>query len=105
MAKRRRSLDDLYPGRWALLLTPVRRAGKIPTTKKWNDAALARWEKGTGRKLHLRSVAEHLASGGNIGLVIPPGHVVLDADSPEAFAFAYLQQAGHGVLPRWGSAA
>ena len=97
-----RTLDELYPESWALLLTPLcsrkphnhggarafcTSVGKRPVEKKWNDDALARWESGTGRESHLRSIAKHVASDRNIGLVIPPGYVGLDADSAEAFAF------------------
>jgi len=100
-------IDRLYLNRWALLLTPLctpfrahthprevergkwadvscNSLGKIPVKKGWNAAAVERWRSGEGREAHIAQMARHLASGGNIGLVVPPGVLVLDADTPEA---------------------
>jgi uncharacterized protein (DUF927 family) len=46
-----------------------------------------RWRSGHGREQRLHEITTHLESGGNVGLAIPPGVVVLDADTPEAVAF------------------
>ena len=91
------SLDTLYPGRWALLLTPLcgpgphqhggkdcDAAGKRPLGRGWNAEAIARMKAGSGREQYIADLAEHLAQGGNVGLVLPDEVVAIDADTPEA---------------------
>jgi hypothetical protein len=94
------ALTELYPGRLALLLlkicspttahthrgTPCLKPGKVPIEREWNSQAVDRFTNGADVGAHLASIAQHLASGGNVGLALPPGVVALDADSPEADA-------------------
>lgn len=94
-------LDDLYPGRWALLLAPVcnrdgrhhhqgarcQHPGKVVIERDWNALAVKRWTAGVGREERLALIADNLARGGNVGLAIPPGVVALDGDTAEAAAF------------------
>lgn len=70
-------LNTLYPGRWRSLLFPLH--GKVPAEKgvDWLATALERYE--FGSKLGPGYFVDR-----NVGLVIPPGLLVLDADSPEA---------------------
>lgn len=93
-------LSEHYPGRWALLLIAVcspdgphahhgaacLSPGKRPLAGDWNARAVARWERGDGRDEHLRDAAAHVGRGGNLGLVVPRGVLVLDADTPDAVA-------------------
>ncbi len=92
------TLSELYPDRWALLLLPLCRRdcphehagrackspGKVPVEGGWNVVAVARWRSGGDCTAYLRRIVQHLAAGGNVGLAVPPGVVVLDADTPDA---------------------
>lgn len=94
-------LDELYPGRWALLLVPVcnrdgrhqhdgkrcQHPGKVVIERGWNALAVKRWTEGIGREERLAFIADNLLRGGNVGLVIPPGIVALDGDTAQAAAF------------------
>ncbi len=77
-------LSRLYPRRSVLLLITVAGAGKVPLEASWNTTALERFEAAEGREAHVVSIARHLAAGGNVGWVVPPGCLVLDTDSPPA---------------------
>lgn len=92
-----RALDRLYPSSWALLLTPIcgreqhrhgrktcAHPGKRPIGGGWQRKAVERWRAGRRRAEHISSMAQHLAKGGNVGLVVPPGAVVLDADTTQS---------------------
>ena len=93
-------LDGLYPGRTALLLIPLctpkphkhggdpcEHRGKVPIEREWNAKAIKRAGNNTDRDKHLAKLGSHLARGGNIGLVIPPGALVLDGDDARATAY------------------
>jgi hypothetical protein len=73
-------LESLYPGRWLQLL--VKLQGKSPAVsgEGWNARAVARWE-GAEPEVSPQAIAEALAGGFNVGLVVPPGVIVLDCDS------------------------
>lgn len=86
---------------------PCTAVGKRPTRGAWNQDAIARWSKTVPidmpegwaamsvkntrdpkyRERHLRTIAEHLCAGGNVGLAIPPGVLVIDADNLKAVKF------------------
>lgn len=103
LSETQRTLSDLYPGRLANLLVhlcfPARlhrhreescgSPGKVPLPPGWNAQALARWRNGEDVALVCEQAARHLASGGNVGWVVPPGLVVLDADSAEAVTWLH----------------
>lgn len=104
----RENLDANFPGRIALLLTPVcmpaqvhahpqwdqeegkwsyipcRDQGKRPLGSGWNRHAIDRYAAGTGRDQHLNLIVDHFSGGGNIGLVVPPGTLAIDSDSLES---------------------
>lgn len=95
------TLDELYPSGWALLLTPLcprdcsghggeacASPGKRPLESRWNARAVGRLEGGEDRDAHLRAMTEHLDSGGNVGLVLPAGVVVLDVDDADSLKLA-----------------
>lgn len=68
------TLEELYPGRWASLLIPLR--GKVATGTRWQAQAIKRYESGEViDRVSLRI--------GNVGLVVPPGLLVLDCDTRE----------------------
>jgi len=84
-------LDELYPGAWALGLIELRPRTKTPCRDGWLADAMARyaaWADGTdtGRGLrraeHLARIAHHVATGGNVGLALPPGAVAVDVEDP-----------------------
>jgi len=90
-------LRALYPMPWAPALIPLCGSaphahrgeccgspGKRPTEKRWTTCARERFER--GESADLDALGRHLASGGNVALAVPPGVLVLDADSPEAVA-------------------
>lgn len=94
-------IEQLYPGDSALLLhslcTPhiehehsgqsckLRQRGKVPIRTKWNEKALERWKvrETLDRGVPIIAASHHLAAGGNIGWVVPPGFLVLDCDTHE----------------------
>jgi AAA domain/Bifunctional DNA primase/polymerase, N-terminal/Primase C terminal 1 (PriCT-1) len=78
------NLDALYPDRWAALLIAVG-TDKRPLAQGWNTRAIERWSN-SGASENLMRAAQWVASGGNLGLVAPPGCIVLDADTPDAVA-------------------
>ncbi len=80
----RDALRAQYPGRWSPLVVLVESRGKRPIALNWNAEAVERFANGADVSEHLARVAEHLHRGGNVGLAIPPGVVVLDADTREA---------------------
>jgi len=94
-------LATLYPSRLALLLvplcsparphshgaTPCTAPGKVPFARGWAADAVVRYEDPEADTAeHLARMAAHLAGGGNVGWVVPPGTLVLDADTLEAVA-------------------
>lgn len=95
---REAQLDELYPGRWSFLLVPLcapspcahhkncAHPGKRPVGNRWNASAIERYRQSTAedRSAYIQEVAVHLHAGGNVGLVIPPGVVAIDADTAEA---------------------
>ncbi|MCH7643405.1 MAG: DUF3987 domain-containing protein [Myxococcales bacterium] len=89
--------DDLYPGALASLLIPLVARRKFPREEEWGKRAIERYENGSDRETHLEKIKGHVKFGGNVGLVVPPGVVVLDADTPEAVAWlkAALPDAPH----------
>ncbi len=103
VADLRRWIDEaLYPDRLAFLLTPLcspakphehrgascAHPGKVPQVAGWNAEAVARWQaSGADRDAHVDAIARHVASGGNVGWCVPPGVLVLDADTIEAVAW------------------
>lgn len=112
----RGTLDKLYPGSTALALNPVcaptphqhqgkpcEHPGKRPLNKNWVNEARGRLEAGTGRDQYLTKLADHIAQGGNVALVLFDDVLGLDADSPEDFARlqdlapgAAVQRSGRG---------
>lgn len=108
LARIRERLDTLYPSTWPLLLVLVcgpnctwhacreresHGKGPHPDGKGWNDRAMQRLDEagtlGTGEFQQVRDVAldraaAHVAAGGNLGLCVPPGLIVLDCDTDEA---------------------
>ena len=98
-------LDELYPGSSALLLVRLGspkashspqgngsdhstcdQPGKRPVEAAWNENALARMRAGIRRTEHLSMISQHLQDGGNIGWVLPPGVIALDADTTASVA-------------------
>jgi len=86
-----------YPGQWPLLLLPLCAPkphrhgakactcpGKRPTQSNWGKQAHARLANGADPDAHLEAMARHVAAGRNVGLGVPVGAVVLDADTPAA---------------------
>lgn len=61
--------------------------GKAALESNWNGKALKRYENGADRDAHNQKIAAHVEAGGNVGWVVPPGVVVLDADTEEAAAW------------------
>ena len=96
----RERLCDIYPSQWWPWLIPVcspitphqhggsdcTGAGKIPIEKGWNKKAAERAEY-CDIEPRLTFLEQHLDSGGNVGLALPPGIVVLDADDPKSAAW------------------
>ena len=88
-----RRILDLYGARWTLALVRLSEpdadgddAGKAVLDTGWKDVAARRRSKRINAERVAESMADHVASGGNIGLVVPAGIVVVDCDSPEAVA-------------------
>jgi hypothetical protein len=61
-------------------------AGKRPLPHQWQRLPTLRRSRGVTPERVAREMAQHILRGGNIGLVIPDGWIVLDADTPEADA-------------------
>lgn len=109
----RDTLRDLYPRAWAACLTPLchplpphthpkkegeewvevpcDHPGKRPLGSDWNINAMARLQLQNGSEeanqqldQHVLEIAKHVAHGGNVGLVIPPGVVVIDIDDDDS---------------------
>ena len=72
---------DELPEVWHAGLVKLR--GKKPIEKGFNTTAAGRWENGLAEGV-LGGIAQHVATGGNVGLVPPPGVVVIDCDNYEA---------------------
>jgi len=88
----RKQLAAPYPGALAQLLIPVRERDKRPIRTGWNSDALERHARGIdGRDQHLDVIAKHVATGGNVGLVVPPGFVALDAADEHGLAYCREQ--------------
>jgi putative DNA primase/helicase len=97
----RETLDELYPGRWALRLVrlcspkdfhkhggrPCTSPGKVPVERDWVAQADRRSEADADREAHLARIAAHVSCGGNVGLALPRGAVALDADTEQATAW------------------
>lgn len=103
----RETLETLYPGTLVLLLIPLcepvrghhhfdkkagrelecEHPGKRPTSGAWNTEAMERLAHPERRAAHIDAMAHHLTRGGNVGLVIPPGVVVFDCDTPASVAY------------------
>lgn len=73
------SLDEI-PGSWTAGL--VRLRNKKPIDAGWNRDAESRWLSGAGD--WREAIEEHLAHGGDVGMVPPPGVVCIDCDNVEA---------------------
>jgi hypothetical protein len=103
-------LDKLYPGPWAQLLVPLchptkthwhgddpcESPGKAPLEAGYNVEALRRMEEDRPetRNAQLESQVCHLERGsGNVGLVLPPRTLALDADN------ARSSEVLQGLLP------
>lgn len=97
----RRCLREIYEAQWWPWLIPVctpfephqhgrspcTSQGKVPIESGWNRKAQER-ALVTGRlEERLDQLDQHLDAGGNIGLALPPGIVVLDADDFQAAAW------------------
>jgi putative DNA primase/helicase len=97
----RKTLNELYPGPWALRLValcrpkgphehsgrPCKSPGKAPVESDWVAQADRRSEVQGGRDAHLARIAGHISRGGNVGLALPRGVVALDADTEQASAW------------------
>lgn len=89
-------LAALY-GSWGLFLVKLGHRSKKPIEDGWNDAARERGarvsrlatadERRAALAVHVEAMARHVGIGGNVGLAIPDGVLVVDADSAEAVAF------------------
>jgi P4 family phage/plasmid primase-like protien len=68
---------------------PCKTPGKRPVEKGFNSAAADRWTNNRPESWdqRLKIIQAHLAKGKNVGLVPPPGVLVLDADSEPAVAW------------------
>lgn len=106
----RQWLDVLYPGPLALLLAPLcaptrphqhkgrdgvargcANPGKRPLSSGWNAEAVERWRAADAdRGAHVDAIARHVGGDGNCGWVVPPGVLVLDADTAEAVTWLDL---------------
>ncbi len=89
-------LNELYPGEWPYQLIAVsspssskKNAGKSPLNKNWTKIPQMRKKRGDSPKSVISSIANHVAKGGNIGLVVPMWVIVLDAD--DAVSAAYIK--------------
>lgn len=87
----RAELDETYPGAWAVGLFALGAGTKRPVAEGWLADAMARyetWRTGSGsvrealRAEHLAAVAAHVSRGGNVGLALPRGAAVIDAEDP-----------------------
>ncbi|MBK7947167.1 MAG: bifunctional DNA primase/polymerase [Deltaproteobacteria bacterium] len=58
--------------------------GKAPAEKSWNALAMQRYESRCGHAERISMLQGHVDRGRNLGLAIPPGVIVLDADSQES---------------------
>ena len=96
----RDGLRDIYSRVWWPWLIPVcspfmphkhredcTAPGKVPIEAAWNHKAQERAAAGGDVNLRLAQLEKHLDTGGNVGLALPPGIIVLDADSFEAAAW------------------
>lgn len=79
-------LAELYPGRWGHLLFEAKPRAKEPSFNGWKDDALARYAADGEPEQHLAAIARHLDQGGNVGLAVPPGALVLDCDDQRSTA-------------------
>ena len=93
------TLLDLYPGGWALSLIPVcsgtphkhgdqacASVGKRPLLGAWQQVYETRCGTQITPETVARELAAHVLAGGNVGISIPYGVVVLDCDRPETYA-------------------
>lgn len=96
----RERLCDIYSSVWWPWLIPVcspftphkhrddcTSPGKVPIERNWNGKAQERANAGEDSSIRLAQLEKHLDAGGNVGLALPPGIIVLDADSVEAAAW------------------
>ncbi len=82
--------------------------GKIPTSTGWVELAEKRRCSGATTDEISAEISNHLNKGGNCGLAVPPGVIVLDADSERDAAqlaqacpdapFQRTSRGGHAVL-------
>ena len=97
----RERLRDLYRPQWWPWLLPTcspfmshqhggkdcLAPGKVPVERKWNTRAAERAAAGGSLDERLEQLEQHLDGGGNVGLALPPGIIVLDADDFESAAW------------------
>ena len=91
-------LRDIYRPQWWPWLIPVctpfeahshkgkpcTSQGKVPIERKWNARAAERAAAGGGLESRLEQLEQHLDRGGNVGMALPRGIIVFDADNVEA---------------------
>jgi hypothetical protein len=85
---------DEYGPQWTLQLIPLcgpqhgcAHPGKTPHLNGWNKLPEKRRTQRQTPKSVAVEMAKNFARGGNVGLAVPVGVIVLDADSTEARAF------------------
>ena len=88
-----REIVDEY-GRWCLQLLPLcspdhdcASPGKIPHLTDWQNLPAERRKTGRSPESIADEVMVKLRRGHNLGLAVPAGVVVIDADTPDAKAF------------------
>lgn len=95
-SKHAQALIDLYPPAWLLQLIELcapgqprgggRAQGKEPRTQAWQRLPDQRRAAGVAPDAVASEIGSHLAYGGNVGMSVPVGVVVLDADTDAAAA-------------------
>ena len=80
-------LRELYPAKSGTTLIRLRSRSKAPLDSGWNLQAVENFTNQIDPGPVVDSVAAHVDRGGNVGWAIPPGILVLDADTPESAAW------------------
>ena len=84
---RRSDIFAQLPEGWLPGVVRLGRGTKIPIDKGFNSEAARRWENGAPPDWR-QQITQHIVAGGNVGMVPPPGVVVIDCDNEIAVEMA-----------------
>lgn len=83
---RRADVFGLLPDAWLPGVVRLARGAKTPIDRGFNSEAARRWTEGAPAEWRA-TIVRHLETGGNVGMVPPPGVVVIDCDNQTAVDF------------------